>query len=174
MATYEDASVSGFVTGTAAHGNPVTFVVWHQPEHGEVSLNSLTGEFVYTPRPNFNGSDRFTYQSIEKGLRSYDVPVSIEVVSVNDPIALATIPDMMNSAETSATDYALPVEDVDDDAHSIIVTSENPEVATVTSNGLDRTISITPGARGSASACHGRRWRPGISPSATSNSPWAM
>ena len=150
VATSEDAPVSGIVTGTAAHGNPLTFVVWNQPEHGEVTLNTFTGEFVYTPQPDFNGTDHFTFESVEKGLRSYHAPVTVEVQSVNDPLALATIPDMMNSAETFATVYALPVEDVDDDAHSITVTSENPEVATVTSNGVDRTISITPGERGKA------------------------
>jgi hypothetical protein len=76
--------------GTASHGNPVTFVVWRQPEHGEVS-QSLTGE-LSTPRPNFNGSDRFTTSRSRRDC-SYDVPVSIEVLSMNDPIALATIPD---------------------------------------------------------------------------------
>jgi hypothetical protein len=150
VATPEDASVSGMVTGIAAHGNPLSFVVWNQPEHGEVTLNSFTGEFTYTPRPNFNGTDHFTFESVEKGQRSYQAPVTIDVQSVNDPIALAAIPDMMNSAETFATVYALAVDDVDDDAHSVVVASDNPDVAMVSSSGLDRTISISPGARGKA------------------------
>ncbi len=58
------------------------------PNSGLLTLNP-DGSFSYTPNPNFNGSDSFTYQASDGSLNSNVATVSITVTEVNDaPIGI--------------------------------------------------------------------------------------
>jgi VCBS repeat-containing protein len=71
------------------------------PPHGSVTLNS-NGSFTYTPDPNYNGSDTFTYKAYDGSLYSNLATVSVDVISVNDPpVAIddsyTMTPDVLNT-----------------------------------------------------------------------------
>jgi FtsP/CotA-like multicopper oxidase with cupredoxin domain len=57
------------------------------PSHGTVNL-ATDGSFTYTPAPNYNGADSFTYQAVSGGSQSLPATVSLTVNPANDaPVA---------------------------------------------------------------------------------------
>jgi VCBS repeat-containing protein len=83
------------------NGDGLTAVNASDPAKGTVTLGS-DGSFLYTPDPNFNGSDSFTYQASDGSLQSGQATVTISVTAVNDaPVAQ---PDAYN---TPGSDQAL-------------------------------------------------------------------
>jgi hypothetical protein len=57
------------------------------PAQGQLTFNA-DGSFVYTPAPNFNGTDSFTYQASDGELTSNAATVVLTINAVNDlPIA---------------------------------------------------------------------------------------
>ena len=76
----------------------LTAVINTQPANGAVTLNSV-GTFTYTPDPNYNGPDSFTYFANDGTINSNSATVTIDVASDNDePIITegATIPVTMS------------------------------------------------------------------------------
>ncbi|MGE5686317.1 MAG: Ig-like domain-containing protein, partial [Gemmatimonadota bacterium] len=78
-------------------GNPITAIKLTDPAHGAVVLNS-NGGFSYTPAPDYNGPDSFTYQASDGTLASAAVTVTITVNPVNDPPSFTKGPDETASA----------------------------------------------------------------------------
>ncbi len=73
--------------------DPLTAVLLTSPVHGTLTLGT-NGSFVYTPQPNYNGGDSFTYQANDGITNSLPATVSIIVLPVNDaPMALDNIYD---------------------------------------------------------------------------------
>ena len=86
-----------------------------QPANGTVTTG-LTGDYVYTPKANFNGTDTFTY-TITDGTATDTATVTITVTPVNDlPIAAA-------DAASIDEDNTLPFSDADILANDIDVES---------------------------------------------------
>jgi VCBS repeat-containing protein len=93
--TNEDAplNVSSAASGvlqndTDAEGDAFTAAIARQPANGTVTLNA-NGTFLYTPNPNFFGTDTFTYRAVDTR-PSAPATVTITVNSVNDaPVAVA-------------------------------------------------------------------------------------
>jgi hypothetical protein len=65
------------------------------------SLNS-DGSFTYTPQPDFNGSDSFTYHASDGQANSNTVTVTITVNSVNDEPGFTAGPDVSTSSLVSS------------------------------------------------------------------------
>ena len=71
-----------------AEGTALTATLVDDVSHGTLALNS-DGTFTYTPEPNFNGTDSFTYRASDGQLESNVATVTITVNSINDaPSAL--------------------------------------------------------------------------------------
>jgi VCBS repeat-containing protein len=68
---------------TDADGDPLSTTIVSQPQHGIVLLNAAGG-LVYTPAPNFHGTDQFTYRATDGFASSQTATVTITVISVND------------------------------------------------------------------------------------------
>jgi uncharacterized repeat protein (TIGR01451 family) len=79
-------------------GTALTASVTSPPANGTVALDPTTGAFVYTPDPNFNGTDSFTYVAIDAGaplpaLTSNVATVTLTVTPTADLAVTKTVSD---------------------------------------------------------------------------------
>ena len=80
----EDTPFSGTLPpATDPEGDPLAYGVGSQPGHGTVTVNP-DGTYSYTPDPDYNGPDSFTY-TLSDGKTTVTYTVSIDVTPVNDP-----------------------------------------------------------------------------------------
>ncbi|MFC1634240.1 Ig-like domain-containing protein [Planctomycetota bacterium] len=79
----EDASVPITLSGIDPEGDPLTFRVVKDPNHGR--LSGETPNLTYTPNPNFSGLDSFSFIVNDGKTLSKPCIVTISVTSVNDP-----------------------------------------------------------------------------------------
>jgi hypothetical protein len=86
VTTLEDEAVSITLAGGDDDGDVITYRVVKGPSHGE--LKGRAPRLIYSPNPNFNGSDRLTFKTSDKKAESDIATVSINIKAVNDaPIA---------------------------------------------------------------------------------------
>ncbi len=81
--TEEDTPVSITLLGSDPDGDPLTYTVVTGPSHGR--LSGKAPKLTYTPQPNFNGSDSFTFNVNDGTVDGVPVTVLIMVKAVNDP-----------------------------------------------------------------------------------------
>ncbi len=115
----EDSSVSDLLPAEDGNSEPITFSILTEPLNGVVALtDATTGAFTYTPNPNFNGADSFTFQASDGSTDSNIATVSITVAAVNDA-PINTVPGPQNTLLNTALSFsaassnALSVADVD-------------------------------------------------------------
>jgi len=81
ISTPEDQSIAITLTANDIDGGPVSWSLVTQPENG--TLSGVAPNLVYTPNPNFVGTDNFRFRATLS-----DALISIQVTPVNDaPIA---------------------------------------------------------------------------------------
>ncbi|MGZ6907102.1 MAG: cadherin-like domain-containing protein [Acidimicrobiia bacterium] len=85
VTTNEDTAASGNVLANDSDpdGNPLSASVVTSPVHGTLTL-AANGAFTYTPAPDYNGADSFTYAASD-GVVSTNANVGVTVTPVNDP-----------------------------------------------------------------------------------------
>ncbi len=131
---------------TDVEGDALSAVLVTGPSHGTLTLNN-DGSFSYTPDPNYNGTDSFTYQANDGTAGSGIVTVTLTVNAVNDaPVALN---DSFSTAEDTILNVVAPGvlsndSDVDGDTLSAALLSQ-PTHGTLTLNG-DGSFAYTPAA----------------------------
>ncbi|NLY02485.1 MAG: tandem-95 repeat protein, partial [Rhodopirellula sp.] len=124
VTTGEDAAVTSILAGEDGDSEvdqTLTFALAVEPEHGDVVIDVETGEFTYTPDPDYNGPDRFSFTVRDDdlagepaGLTSEPAWVAITVMPVNDrPVASAM--DGITTAEDTEIAGTLTGEDGDSD-----------------------------------------------------------
>jgi VCBS repeat-containing protein len=64
---------------TDPENDPLTAILNVGPAHGDLTLNA-NGSFVYTPDPNYFGTDSFTYHARDAALNSNIATVTITIV----------------------------------------------------------------------------------------------
>jgi VCBS repeat-containing protein len=84
VTTGEDAAKGGTLVATDIDSPTLTYSVAANPSNGSVTVNP-NGTFTYTPKPNFHGTDTFTFRASDGELDSSAAAVSIMVAAVNDP-----------------------------------------------------------------------------------------
>ncbi|MEQ1652403.1 MAG: Ig-like domain-containing protein, partial [Hyphomicrobium sp.] len=146
--TNEDTAANIAVLGNDSFenaGRTVTSVT--NGANGVVTING-DGTVTYTPNPNFNGTDSFTY-TVTSGGVTETATVSVVVNPVNDPLT-QSIPAAQTTAEDSslvfsgATGNAILVADIDGDALTTTLSVTNGTLlvglalgVTVTGDGTD-------------------------------------
>jgi uncharacterized delta-60 repeat protein len=87
---YTGTGVKGVLDNdTDVENDPLGAVLVSGPANGTLSLTA-NGAFVYTPNPNFAGTDSFTYRASDGSLQSYPATATITVAEGNDiPVAAA-------------------------------------------------------------------------------------
>jgi trimeric autotransporter adhesin len=95
--TDEDTAVTITLTGSDVDGDALTFAVAAGPTNGSLGaimqLTDTTAEVTYTPDPDFNGSDSFTFTVNDGTVDSNPASVDITVNPVNDPPSFTSGPD---------------------------------------------------------------------------------
>jgi hypothetical protein len=138
LATNEDTPLSITLTAADIDNSPLymSFMVFSPPTHG--TLSGTGANLVYTPHPNYNGPDSFTFVVYDGKAQSATATVSINVAAVNDaPVAVANIASVVRNS--SAVNIAVLSNDSDVDGDALTITS-----VTQSSNG---TVTIAPGGK---------------------------
>ncbi len=117
-------------------GATFTYTVGN-PAHGSVTPSSPAGTYTYTPAPDFNGNDSFTFSVSDGHFDSNTSTVTVHVSEVNDaPIAA----DDVGNVEAGST-LSIPV--------SALTSNDSPGPA----NESSQTLTVT--AVTSTAATHG-------------------
>lgn len=82
VSVLEDGYIAITLTATDPEGAPLTYAVLSGPSNGV--LTGTAPNLIYTPTPNYFGSDSFTFQADDGTNLSNIATVSITVVNVND------------------------------------------------------------------------------------------
>ena len=122
--TPEDTPVTISVLGNDSDpdGNTLTVVEVSAPTHGTAAVAD-TGAVVYTPEPDFHGTDRFTYVVGDGSGLTARATVDVTVLPVNDP------PLAGDDAEETPEDTPVTIDvlgndsDVDGDALTVVEVS---------------------------------------------------
>ncbi|HYK03070.1 MAG TPA: DNA/RNA non-specific endonuclease [Thermoanaerobaculia bacterium] len=142
----EDGSQSFTLEAAAANDNTLTYTIVTQPTNG--TLSGSGANQTYTPAPDFNGSDSFTFRVSQGSSQSNTSTMTVTVLEVNDaPNATA---DARGTNEDTALSFAAAELTANDNAGPA---NESDQTLTVTAvsgatNGsvaLDAgTVTFTP------------------------------
>ena len=150
VSTNEDTAAT-FTLDTASPNNaPLTYTILTSPSHG--TLSGSGGSRTYTPAPDFNGSDSFTYRVNDGSRDSNTATVSLSVIEVNDAPTAAddaksTDEDTtltFNSSDLTANDSTGPA---NESGQTLTVTAVNTTASTHGNVSLSSgTVSFVPDA----------------------------
>jgi large repetitive protein len=150
--TTEDTALSVAAPGilgndTDVDGGQLTPSVVSPPVNGTVTLDTAIGAFIYTPNPNFNGTDTFTYQVTDGTATSNLATVTLTVTPVNDPPVAANDSYITNENTTlSVPGASLLANDTDVDGDALTASLVGgPAHGAVTFN-TDGSFTYTPAA----------------------------
>ncbi|HCN07946.1 MAG TPA: thrombospondin, partial [Lentisphaeria bacterium] len=111
------------------------------PANGSFAFNA-SGSFTYTPNPDFNGTDTFTYTITDGVTDSNSATVTIEVTPVND--APNAVDDTVATTQGEAVDVDVLANDEDVDSDPLIITVIGDPVNGVVELLGDNKIRYTP------------------------------
>ncbi len=151
VTTGEDTAKTISLSASDADGDPVTFTIDTGPTHGALgpigpvtctpATNTCTADVVYTPTPDFNGPDSFTFTAADAFNSSAPATVSITVDPADDPpVAVNDTATMLEDAAATA----IPVLDNDPDVDG---GPKTISTATLPANGTVVLTGGSPGAR---------------------------
>ena len=143
VTTEEDTPVSITLAGSDPNEDALTYTVLTNPSHGK--LSGTAPNVNYTPKPNFNGPDSFTFKVSDEVADSNAATVSITVTAVNDPpTANDDSVTMQEDTSIEAIDVLKNNIDVDEDSLKITAVTQGKN-GSVTINA-DNTLSYSPKA----------------------------
>ncbi len=134
------ASGGVLANDTDVEGDPLTATLATSVGSGTLTLNA-DGSFTYTPNPDFNGSDTFTYVPNDGAVDGNITTVTIRVNPVNDP-PVATDDNASTAEDTSVTIDVLGNDSNSDDDPLTITSVSAPAHGTAVIQGTG--ISYTP------------------------------
>ena len=137
--TAEDTPVSGNVLANDndPEGRALSVYTYTNPSHGTLIL-APNGSFTYTPAPNYNGFDNFTYTATDGIKTSNTAVVMINIAPVNDAPVVGSPAYTVGTANptTGVVTGSLKVSDPEGDALTYVVTGPATQgKATVNSDG---------------------------------------
>jgi len=150
----EDSSVTGSLSAlySDVDGDNQTFYTIQAPTKGIIEFNT-DGTFTYTPTANVNGTDYFSFRTLDaRGLYSNVALVTITITPVNDtPTITAAATDSIkedSSGGDSDNVFYFTVGDIEDAAGTLSVGVEynSAEISSVTTGGSgdSRWIKVMP------------------------------
>jgi predicted phosphodiesterase len=140
VTTSEDTQVDITLTGSDPDGDPLTYILVTDPCHG--SLTGTVPNLTYTPDPNFNGLDSFTFMANDGILDSELATVSITVTPVADPPVADN--QSVTTKQNTVVDITLTASDPDGDALTYEVVTA-PANGTLSGTAPNLTYTPSPG-----------------------------
>jgi hypothetical protein len=132
LTTLEDTPIAGVITLRDVDGEVPVVALDLSPAHGSVVVNR-DGTFVYTPRPDFHGPDRFSLTASDGQGDTTTVFIDLTVVPVNDAPTATTLSSRTDTdGATLAFDVRSAFGDVD------------AEALTYTAIGLPEGLALDP------------------------------
>ncbi len=110
LSVTEDIAASGTLIATDPEGGPLTFSIVSNGGAGVATItNAATGAYTYTPQPNANGGDSFTFRASDGSLNSNVATVRVIIRAVNDApqptaSAIATDEDTVGTSQVVPND----------------------------------------------------------------------
>jgi hypothetical protein len=146
IATAEDTAANITLTGSDVDGDALSFVIVNGPSHG--TLSGSAPNLVYTPAPNYNGPDSFTFKANDGMVEGNVATVSITVTAVNDaPVANG---QSLSTAYNTSVNIILTGSDAEGSALTYTVVS-NPANGTLSGTGANRAFTPNVGWSGMTS-----------------------
>lgn len=149
VSTSEDTPLTfALTTGADIEGSPLTYIKVSDTADGTIScVGGTSNSCTYTPNPNFNGTDSFTYKVNDGSLDSTIATVTITISPVNDaPVMPAD--QTASTNEDNAVNFTLSnATDIDIPAQAL-----SYKIITAPTNGV-LSNCITTGAYGSDLTC---------------------
>ena len=149
VTTSEDTpDVSIVLTAADPEDDPLTFTIVDPPQFGTLTnslspptstLAEIPPEVFYTPNPDFNGTDVFTYIANDDTRNSAVATVNITVQPVNDPPVADN--QTISIPEDSPAAITLTATDIDDDPLTFVVVTP-PQNGVL--NGTAPDLAYTP------------------------------
>jgi uncharacterized delta-60 repeat protein len=149
--TNEDTPLVETLRASDVEGDPLTFTILAQPTQGSVRLtNQNTGEFIFTPAPDFTGTVSFDFLVNDGTVDSSPARVFVTVVPVNDP-PVAVDDSAAASEDSPPVELDVLANDSDVDGGGLTITGvtqpANGQVA-VTGGGAAVTYQPAPNFHG--------------------------
>ena len=138
----EDRAVSFVLNASDADlpANTLKYSIVAGPQNGSLSGSGLN--LTYTPKPDFNGSDSFTFKVNDGAADSGAATISIKIAPVNDaPVAN---PDGAVTTENVPVDISVTSNDRDVDGDKITVTNVSESVGGTVKIGSGGNVQFTP------------------------------
>jgi hypothetical protein len=143
VTTPEDTPITIALAATDADGDPLTYSIVTPPDHGDLVSNFPN--VTYTPHPNYNGPDSFTFRASDGQAQSNVATVSITVTPVNDA------PTAQDQTLTTPQHTPLPItltgQDVDGGSLTFDVAA-GPSHGSLSGSGSNRTYTPDQGYTG--------------------------
>lgn len=128
----EDEPLTIALSGADVDGDALTYQIVRAPARGTLTLDGANA--IYTPAPDFNGADSFTFRAFDGALWSESAIVSLQIAPVNDaPVASG---QAVSTASNTAKTIALSGSDLDGDALTFAVLSQ-PANGTLRASGAN-------------------------------------
>lgn len=140
LTTPEDTQLPIVLTGTDNDGNPLTYAVVTPPVNGVLSCANCASP-TYTPNPNYNGPDSFTFKVNDGTADSAPATISITVTPVNDAPVVNN--QTVVVTEDIAKDITLTGSDIEGTALTFTILTQ-PAHGTLTATGSNATWTYTP------------------------------
>ena len=102
----EDTARAVTLAASDVEGAALTYAIVASPAHG--ALSGTPPALTYTPSPNYNGADSFSFVASDGSLQSNFATVSITVLPVDEPPPSALAVDVIASANGTGTNFTPP------------------------------------------------------------------
>jgi hypothetical protein len=81
----EDQPLTGELDAEDINNDTLIYTIVASPTHGQISgFDPLTGDYTYTPNPNYYGEDTFTFHASDGVCESNTATFAITILPVND------------------------------------------------------------------------------------------
>ena len=145
ITTDEDVPVSGQIVAADVDGDTLAYAVQNAPSHGTLTLDASSGQYVYTPGANFNGTDSFRVAIADPSGAFVVQTVTVGVAPVNDAVTVAQANVSFTTQEDKAVSGQVVAHDVDGDTLSWSIDTA-PSHGTVALDAATGNYTYTPTA----------------------------